>query len=486
MLVVHRPRAYYRAMRMQRMLLRLSWPALVALGGLVSLTGIATGAGAPDAGRTAWLLTIDGAIGPASADYFRRGLERAREAGASAVILQMDTPGGLDTSMREIIRDILSSPVPVLSYVGPGGARAASAGTYILYASHVSAMAPGTNLGAATPVQIGGGGLPLPGGGDPAGSSGEESGGEAASRGGSASEAKALNDAIAYIRALAALHGRNQEWAEAAVRDAASLSSEAALQAGVIDYVATSVQDLLQQAHGREVRMGEARLTLDTADLQVRQHDPDWRARMLGVITNPNLALILLMVGIYGLIFEFMNPGALVPGTIGAISLLLGLYALSALPVNYVGVLLVLLGVALMVAEAFSPSFGVLGLGGAVAFVFGATLLFDETSPGYRLSMALVAGVAVASLALTLLIVRMALKSRRLRAVTGAEALPGEVGEVLEWHQGKGRVFAAGERWLARGPAALTPGQPVRITAVQGLQLDVQSIDPDPSRRSDT
>ena len=270
------------------------------------------------------------------------------------------------------------------------------------------------------------------------------------------------------------------------MKNSLALAVGAALQAGVIDYLATSVQDLLQQAHGREVRMGEARLTLDTADLQILQHDPDWRARMLGVITNPNLALILLMVGIYGLIFEFMNPGALVPGTIGAISLLLGLYALSALPVNYVGVLLVLLGVALMVAEAFSPSFGVLGLGGAVAFVFGATLLFDETSPGYRLSMALVAGVALAGLALTLLIVRMALRSRRLRVVTGGQALLGDIAEVLEWQQGKGRVFAAGERWLARGPAALTPGQAVRITSVQGLQLHVQSIDPDIPSRSDT
>lgn len=476
---------------MRRLPLRLL--ALVALvSGLVGLglAGVAAGASAGDGpGRTAWLLTIDGAIGPASSDYFRRGLERAREAGAVAVILQMDTPGGLDTSMREIIRAILASPIPVLSYVAPGGARAASAGTYILYASHVAAMAPGTNLGAATPVQIGGGGgLPMPGGEDSPGSRDETSGsGDEPPRGGSASEAKALNDAIAYIRALAALHGRNADWAEAAVRDAASLSSESALQAGVIDYVATSVKDLLQQAHGREVRIGEAMLQLDSADLQVVAHDPDWRARMLGVITNPNLALILVMVGIYGLIFEFMNPGALVPGTIGAISLLLGLYALSALPVNYVGVLLVLLGIALMVAEAFSPSFGVLGLGGAVSFVFGAMLLFDETSPGYRLSMSLVAGVALASLAVTLLIVRMALKARRMRAVTGQQALLDVIGEVLEWQQGRGRVFAAGERWLARGPATLVPGQAVRITSVRGLQLDVQSLDPlDTPPRSET
>lgn len=472
------------------MLLRLTWLVLIAIGALAALAGTAAGAGARDGpGRTAWLLTIDGAIGPASSDYFRRGLERAREAGAVAVILQMDTPGGLDTSMREIIRAILASPIPVLSYVAPGGARAASAGTYILYASHVAAMAPGTNLGAATPVQIGGGGgLPLPGGEDSPGPRDETSGSsDEPPRGGSASEAKALNDAIAYIRALAALHGRNADWAEVAVRDAASLSSESALQAGVIDYVATSVKDLLKQAHGREVRIGEAMLQLDSADLQVVPHDPDWRARMLGVITNPNLALILVMVGIYGLIFEFMNPGALVPGTIGAISLLLGLYALSALPVNYVGVLLVLLGMALMVAEAFSPSFGILGLGGAVSFVFGAMLLFDETSPGYRLSMSLVAGVALASLAVTLLIVRMALKARRMRAVTGQQALLDAIGEVLEWQQGRGRVFAAGERWLARGPATLVPGQAVRITSVRGLLLDVQSLDPvDTPRRSDT
>jgi membrane-bound serine protease (ClpP class) len=489
------------------------WLALLALGWLLLLVSWATQSQAQDtatatAPRTAWVLTIDGAIGPASAAYIQRGLGRAVDAGAAAVVLQMDTPGGLDTSMREIIRSILSSPIPVLSYVGPSGARAASAGTYILYASPVAAMAPGTNLGAATPVQIGGGGgLPMPGRPpaedvpQPSGESSEEPASDSAepgaapadtrpgsserptparspAGGGSASQAKVLNDAIAYIRSLADLHGRNADWAEEAVRDAASLSASAALERGVIDIVATSVPDLLEQAHGREVRMGEARLTLNTAGMQIQQHAPDWRARMLGVITNPNLALILMLVGVYGLIFEFMNPGALVPGTIGAISLLLGLYALSALPVNYVGVLLILLGIALMVAEAFSPSFGILGLGGVAAFVFGAMLLFDGDAPGYGVSIALVGGLALASLGLTLLIVRLALKSRRARIVTGQDALIGQTAKVLDWQGGSGHVFAAGERWQSDGPAGLLPGQSVRIAGVRGLHLDVLPHEP--------
>lgn len=483
------------------------WFSLLLLGVLLALGMLAARVPGQDAiARSALVLTIDGAIGPASADYVKRGLARAHDAGAAAVVLQMDSPGGLDTSMREIIRAILASSVPVLTYVAPSGARAASAGTYILYASPVAAMAPGTNLGAATPVQIGG--LPLigrppadqaprepsrerppasaeetastPNAKDPAADAADSGRGERSNAparspaaAGSAMEAKTLNDAIAYIRALAALHGRNADWAEEAVRDAASLSAEAALARNVIDYVATSIPDLLGQAHGREVRLGESRLTLDTKTLQIQQHAPDWRARMLGVLANPNLALILMLVGIYGLIFEFMNPGALVPGTIGAISLLLGLYALSALPVNYVGVLLILLGIALMVAEAFSPSFGILGLGGVAAFVFGSTLLFDGEAPGYGVSPALVGGLALASLGLVLLIVRLALKSRRAPVVTGGNALLGVSAEVLDWQDGRGHVFAAGERWQADGPGILQPGQRVRIVGVRGLYLDV-------------
>ena len=458
--------------------------ALLLLGALLWALASLTAA---DGGRSAFVLTIDGAIGPASADYVRRGLAKARESGAAAVVLQIDTPGGLDTSMREIIRDILASPLPVLSYVAPSGARAASAGTYILYASHVAAMAPGTNLGAATPVQIGGG-MPLPG--RPADESPSPQRPDAAAsaasappegavrsprRGAGAMEAKVLNDAIAYIRSLAELHGRDADWAEAAVRDAASLGADDALKRGVIDFVATSVPDLLRQAHGREVRLGEARLALDTKDLALQRIDPDWRSRLLATITNPNLALILMLVGIYGLIFEFMNPGALVPGTIGAISLLLGLYALSALPVNFVGVALLLLGIALMVAEAFTPSVGVLGIGGVIAFVFGATLLVDAEAPGFGVSLPLVGGVALASLGLTLLVVRLALKSRRRQVVTGAEGLIGATARVLDWHGHQGHVFAVGERWAADGPEGLQPGQAVNIAAVHGLQLSVHA-----------
>ncbi|HYG88945.1 MAG TPA: nodulation protein NfeD [Azospirillum sp.] len=417
--------------------------------------------------RTGLVLDVDGAIGPASAAYLASGLAKAAARGAPLVVLRMDTPGGLDTSMREIIHAILASPVPVVTYVSPSGARAASAGTYILYASHMAAMAPGTNLGAATPVAIGGG-LPLPGRDE-----GKDDKPEGEKRPANAMEAKAVNDAVAYIRSLAELRGRNVAWAEKAVREAASLSSREAHEQHVIDIVARHTDDLLAQLHGRTVAVGDAKLVLDTESLTLERVEPDWRTRFLAVITNPNVALILLMIGIYGLIFEFMSPGAVLPGTIGAICLLLSLYALAVLPVNYAGLGLMMLGIALMVAEAFTPTLG-LGIGGVIAFVLGATILIDIDAPGFAISWPVIAGIAVTSLAFTLAVVRMALVARRRKVVSGREEMIGMHGQVQDWSGRSGHVFAHGERWKAISAAPLASGQRVRITGCDGITLQVE------------
>jgi len=480
------------------------WLLLLMAGSMLSLVSLSPQATTSQ--RHALILTIDGPIGPATADYIARGIGQARERRSAVLVLQMDTPGGLDTSMREIIRRIVNAPVPVLTWIGPSGARAASAGTYILYASHVAAMAPGTNLGAATPVAIGGG-LPLPGRGDekadrpeqggsqkrdgarddaaePSGGNQSGSAERSAERGpsgaserakpGSAMEAKAINDAVAYIRSLAEMRGRNADWAESAVRDASSLSAQAASERGVIDMVATGIDDMLKQAHGRTVKLGATPVVLDTEGLAQQAFDPDWRTRLLSVITNPNVALILMMIGFYGLVFEFMNPGALYPGTIGAISLLVGLYALAALPLNFAGLALIVLGVALMIAEAFSPSFGILGIGGVIAFMLGATIMMDTGEvPGFELSWPIIGGVAVASLGFTLLVGRLALKSRRSRPVSGRDAMLGMSAQVVDWSGERGHVVANGERWNARAAAPLQAGQRVRITGIDGLILEV-------------
>ncbi|MDP3908539.1 nodulation protein NfeD [Novosphingobium sp.] len=422
------------------------------------------------------MLSIEGAIGPATADYVAGGIASAAEAGVPMVVIRMDTPGGLDTSMREIIRAIVNAPIPIVTYVSPSGGRAASAGAFILTASHVAAMAPGTNVGAATPVQLGAPAAPDP---QPPAEDPNQAGADkpTGTTAGNASEAKARNDAIAYIRSLAEMRGRNADWAEAAVRDAASLSAQAALAQNVIDIVARDNQDLLVQLNGRSVKVGGGDVRLDTGNMVLSEVGPNWRTRLLSVVTNPNIALILMMIGAYGLLFEFMNPGALYPGTIGAICLLVGLYALSVLPVNYAGIALILLGMALMAAEAFAPSFGILGIGGGIALALGAAILFDTDVAEFRIALPVLGAVAVASLGATLLTTRLALKSRHAKVVSGREEMIGASGRIVDWDGSSGHVHVHGERWRACGAGELHTGQLVRVVAIDGLTLSLEPAD---------
>jgi membrane-bound serine protease (ClpP class) len=421
------------------------------------------------------LLTIDGAIGPANADYVVRGIARAARDGSQLVILQIDTPGGLDLSMRSIIKAILTSPVPVAGFVAPGGARAASAGTYILYACHIAAMAPGTNLGAATPVQIGIGGPEPERDKPPAPKEGEarDKAASAPARAGSAIERKQINDAAAYIRGLAQMRGRNAEWGERAVREGLSLSAEEALKEHVIDYIVPDVTALMARLDGSKVQVLGRELTLQPAGAPRVNLLPDARSRLLTVITNPSIALILMLIGVYGLLFEFMSPGAVAPGVIGAICLLLALYALQLLPVNYAGLALIILGIGFMIAEAFLPSFGAVGLGGVAAFVAGALILIDTDLPEFGIPPGLIVTVAVISALLIATIAGIALRTRSRALVSGVDSLIGTVAEMLD----EGWANAGGETWRVRAHVPLRRGQNVRIVARRGATLDVIPLD---------
>lgn len=417
--------------------------------------------------KTVVVAEIGGAISPASSAYFLRALNEAKQSRAELLVLRLDTPGGLDTAMREMIQGILASPVAVATYVSPSGARAASAGTYLLYASHIAAMTPGTNLGAATPVAIGIGDAGKPPEEKPAN-------GKARTPGGSAMEKKAVQDAAAYLRSLAQLRGRNAEWAEQAVREAESLSADDALKLKVVDLVAADLPDLLRQADGRNIRLaeGEHKLALGGAAIVGIEHN--WKERLLMAVADPNIALILMMLGVYGLLFEFYTPGFGVPGVIGTISLLLALYGFAMLPINAAGALLLLVGIALMAAEAFTPSFGVLGIGGVVAFVAGALMLVDADIPGMEVSLAFVVPLAATSALVLAGIGAFALRARRRPAVSGSEAMLGSTAVALEDFEHEGWVQAFGERWHARSESPLTRGARARIVAVEGLTLAIQ------------
>jgi membrane-bound serine protease (ClpP class) len=450
---------------------------IFVLSRLVLLSGLMLGLAAPASAERVRVLTVSDAIGPASADYLVRGIDKAAEDKAHLVVIEMDTPGGLDTSMRDIIKAILASKVPVATYVSPKGARAASAGTYILYASHIAAMAPATNLGAATPVELApaGGDKPVPDKPATPGKPDADKPTEPAP--GDAKMRKAVHDAAAYIRGLAELRGRNVEWAERAVREAVSLPADEALAINVIDIVATDLDDLLQQIDGRVIEMNGQSVTLDTSNATIEKIEPDWRSRLLAVIGNPGIAYILMLLGIYGLIYEFSNPGMLFPGVVGGISLLLALFALQVMPINYVGLALMILGIVLMISEAFVPSFGALGIGGLIAFIIGSVMLIDTDLPGYGVPWQLIVPVAVASGLFSFFVVGMAVKARARPVVTGAEEMVGARGEILEdmEHEGWARVHS--EQWRVRSRVPLKRGDTVRVQARHDLVLDVEPED---------
>jgi membrane-bound serine protease (ClpP class) len=433
-----------------------------------TLAGDAAGGSARSDGFVA-RIDLSGPIGPAAAEYVDTSLQHAIRDGAAAVVIQLDTPGGLSDSMRQIVASILASRLPVIGYVAPGGARAASAGTYILYACPIAAMAPGTHLGAATPVSLDGSGkLPLP---SPAASAPDAS----APMGADAESNKVINDANAFIRSLAQLNGRNADWAGKAVQGAATLTADEALQKHVVDLVAPDVSTLFARLEGRRVRVDGQDVTLHLDRLPLREYAPNWRTHLLGLVTHPTIAYLLLLAGIYGLVLEAFHPGVLLPGVAGAICLLVGLYALQLLPVNYAGLALMLLGVCLVLAEALMPSVGAIGIGGVLAFVIGSIMLFDAGVPGYAVNLGVIAGMALAGVVVLALLLRLVARARHTRQFNGDERMLLSTGELTQPLDAAGDGWAriGGEQWRVHGDAPLPAGSRIRVVGRDGLLLRI-------------
>ena len=418
------------------------------------------------------VIEIKGGIGVATAEYVLSGIEHAETSGAELIIIEMDTPGGLMGPMRDIVQGVLNSSVPIATYVSPAGARAASAGTYILLASHIAAMNPTSHVGAATPVALGGGDA------TPAqpGEQSSDDDTDSALRSVTAMERKTLNDAVSYIRSLAERYGRNEDWAEKAVRDADTLTAHEALEQNVIEFVADDRAELLRLIDGYEIEIDGKTVTLVTTAAVIEAYEPNWRIKILSTIANPEIVLLLGLIGLYGIMYEGWNPGAILPGVVGVICLLLAAYALQLLPVNYAGLVLIIVGIALMVAEAFAPSFGALGLGGVVAFAFGAIMMFDSDVPGFGISIKFVLGLAIVFALAIIWLISYLLRLRKRGAVSGRDSIIGGVGTALQNFTGEGKVWLEGESWSARSDVAVAKGQQVSVRQLDGLVLEVEPI----------
>ena len=401
------------------------------------------------------VITVNSAITPPVAQYILENIDISAKGGASGLIILLDTPGGLDLAMRDIAKGILGSPIPIIVYVYPPGARAASAGVIITVAAHIAAMAPGTNIGAAHPVGIGvGGGMDK------------------------TMAAKVENDAVAYVRGIARQHGRNEDWVEKAVSKSESITAEEALRIGVIDYVATDVRSLLQQMDNKTVLLssGRMQMVMQTKNAVVNEKKMGLRQRVLTTISDPNIAYILLLIGLAGLYFEFTTPGAMLPGIIGGISLLLSFAALQTLPVNYAGFLLIIFGIILFIAEIKIISHGMLTVGGIVSLVLGSMMLFDSPDPALRVSFrVLIPAVATISL-FFVAVIALVVKAQMLKRYTGKEAMLGETGEAKTDVYEDGQVFVQGEYWHAFSDQKVEKGLKIKVVQVEGSKLKIEKL----------